>query len=102
MNLTSNKVLISVLIFNIILIGFTAFFMNRAIDECLGDPLLYGAGKLSKLNNAEFSCSCSLNKPNSPLIFFDSKNMSVEYPTSLSNSNNFNFDFSNVEVQNVS
>ena len=99
MNLTSNRVLISVLIFNIILIGFVAFFMNRAIDECLGDPLLYGAEKLSKLNNAEFSCSCSLNKPNSPLIFFDSKNMSVEYPNDVGK---FNFDFSSVEIQNVS
>lgn len=97
-----NKILIIVLILNIILIGIIAFFMQGAVNKCLGDPLLYGAEKLSKLNNAEFSCSCSLNKPNSPLIFFDSKNMSVEYPTSLSNSNNFNFDFSNVEVQNVS
>ena len=100
MNLTGNKILITVLMVNIILIGLIAFFMDRAVNECLKDPLLYGAEKLSKSNNAEFSCSCSLDKPNSPLIFFDSKNMSVQYPNSLSGSGNFKFDFNNLEIPN--
>ena len=79
------------------LIGFLAFFMQRAVNECLGDPLLYGAGKLSKANNAEFSCTCGLNKPNSPIIIFDSKNMSVEFPTNINQDPNlFKIDFNKI------
>jgi len=97
MNMETNKILIIVLVVNILLIGVIAYFMQQAINECLGNPLLYGAEKFSKSNNAEFSCSCSLAVPNSPLIFFDSEFMSVEYPNRIRNLD----DIKGLEVKNV-
>ena len=95
--MNTNKILIVVLIVNILLIGVLAYFMQKAVNECLGDPLVFGAKKLTKSNDAEFSCSCSLDKPNSPFIFFNSKNFTVEY------NNRFkNIDLKDFEVFNVS
>lgn len=40
-------------------------------EQCLNDPLVYGAKKIEQLNGAELICGCSLMKPNSPRLEFN-------------------------------
>lgn len=54
--------------------------INKEGFQCINDPLGYGAGKLKQINNAEFSCTCGLAKPNSPILFFNSESKSLTYP----------------------
>ena len=49
--------------------------------QCQLSPLTYGAEKASEINYAAFSCTCSLNKPNSPIIGFDRHEVKTTYIT---------------------
>lgn len=60
---------------------------------CLNDPLGYGAGKLSEANDADFSCTCGLNKPNSPIIYFDQEGKDIIYPEVDQSSKGYHLDF---------
>ena len=46
--------------------------------RCIKNPLIYGSEQLKMKNNAEFNCICTLNKPNSPLVIFNSEGMIVD------------------------
>jgi len=46
--------------------------------DCVRNPMVYGARKLSELNDAEFSCTCSIAKIGSPIIKINSNEMKVE------------------------
>lgn len=63
--------------------------------KCAKNPLNYGARELSRVNRAEFSCSCSLDKPNSPNIFFNSEMFNVDYPETGNYDYEFNFSIIN-------
>lgn len=56
---------------------------SDAKSECTMNPLIYGAKEISERNRANFSCTCMLDKPNSPLVFFDSFGMNVDYPNRM-------------------
>jgi len=72
------------LIFLFLIVIFLLFYdLRKHTDEksiCVKNPLIYGASQLKEKNNAEFSCTCFLDKPNSPIIYFNSKRMNVEFP----------------------
>lgn len=75
-----NYLLIVLLVINLILILIVSLQVKKAQEECLKDPLVYGARKIKESNNAEFSCSCGLAIPNSPIITFNSERFNVESP----------------------
>ena len=66
--------------------------------QCINDPLGYGAIKLKERNKAEFSCTCSLAKPNSPILFFDSESKSIIYPKVQQSTEDFHFNFSEIII----
>lgn len=47
-------------------------------EACLNNPLIYGAASLQEANGADVSCSCSVQKPNSPTLYFDNDSQRLE------------------------
>ncbi len=78
-----NLILLIIFAINFILIFIVYYQLKLEKDNCIDDPLKYGARKLTEANRAEFSCTCTLlsDKPNfvSPIITFDQYGMDVEY-----------------------
>ena len=80
-----NLLIISLFITTVILSGICVYQLKLKKDNCINNPLIYGARELSEVNRAEFSCTCSLisDKPNfiSPIVKFDQHGMYVEHVT---------------------
>ena len=79
------------LLFLFIIIGMLLYYdLTSHTDEkteCVLNPLKYGAQELTKSNRANFSCNCIIDKPNPPLIYFDSYGMNIEYPNQPARTN---------------
>ena len=69
--------LLGVLIILIIIFGLVANTLRKDNLECFHNPLVYGAKYYTDQNGYEFSCTCSLARPNSPIVKFDSHNLTV-------------------------
>lgn len=54
-------------------------YYDFKLRECTGEPLIYAAQKYKETYGYEFSGSGSFQIPNSPIIFFNSQKISVEY-----------------------
>jgi len=98
------RVVITNIIVIILLAGVLITLLNltgevkRESFQCMGDPLGYGAQKLSEVNGAELSCTCTLAKPNSPILFFDSTSKDILYPEVRQSTNDFIFNLSEIVV----
>lgn len=93
----TTKVVISILLINLILIGIIFYQLKGKKDECINNPLIYGAKLLSKANDGEFSCNCYIIKGggySSPKIYFDSQGMNVDYEKIEVNINRQDINFS--------
>lgn len=82
---TDKYLILDVVLMFVIMVAILLLFYDVTShkDEkslCVQNPLNYGAERLTKINNAEFSCTCTLNISNSPIIYFDRKNFTVERP----------------------
>ncbi len=70
-----------VVCFILIFICFYQLRMDK--DNCISDPLIYGAKKVTEANNAEFSCTCTLISSKagfiSPIVRFDQYGLDVEH-----------------------
>ena len=75
-----NRFITVLLVVAIVLVVLANLFLMKEGNECLDNPLIYGAEKYSKANSANFKCQCSLDVPNSPLVRFDSEGLEVEDP----------------------
>lgn len=86
LNPRDKRVVVTNLLVAVLLIAVLGILLNlvKNVDEesfqCIQDPLGYGATKIKEKNNAEFACTCSLDKVGSPIIFFDSKHKELIYP----------------------
>ena len=60
--------LISILVLIFIMILLLAF---RDGNECISNPLTYGAEKMSGDEQGDFSCICRFDNPNYEQIYFD-------------------------------
>ena len=78
--LTIEIIILVVFVGNLLLLYYIFQDISDDSYQCIQDPLVFGAKVMKKLNNAEFSCTCSLAQPNSPLIHFNSQDLNVEFP----------------------
>lgn len=74
---TINYILMTLMLFSLIMLGYIYNVAKSEGGQCQLSPLIYGVDKLSESNNADLTCICSLDKPNSDQIFVSRKNMSV-------------------------
>ncbi len=92
--LVTNLIVIALLaVVLLVLLNLTITVQEESF-QCINDPLGYGALKLTEANNAEFSCTCTLAKPGSPIIYFDSKDKSISYPNVQHSIEDYDFNFS--------
>jgi len=73
------SLLLAIILFLIVLgmLLYVSVLLLKEGYQCMQNPLVFGAGKLKESNNAEFMCTCTLGKPNSPTITFDSTGLEV-------------------------
>jgi len=76
-----NILIFSLFLITTILVIVATYQLRIQKDTCLRDPLIYGAKRLSEVNDAEFSCTCYLDVPISPMVMFDQYGMNVEHTT---------------------
>jgi len=76
-NLKTMWILLMIISIILAIMSFIAIQITGENNQCMISPLIYGANKASRSNNADFSCICSLNKPNTPKVFFNSKEVKV-------------------------
>lgn len=78
-----NRIVLGILVINFILIFIVFYQLKMEKDNCIDDPLIYGAKKLTEVNDAEFSCTCTLISESplfiSPIITFDRYGMNVKH-----------------------
>lgn len=69
---------INIIISILLVVGFLSmFFLFRSGNECLSNPLVYGARQITNEDN-NVICSCSLIGDNSQTpFFFDKNNLSI-------------------------
>lgn len=70
-----NKEIILILLFLalICVVGYGVDRISVESVECLESPFIYGATQYKEANdNIEFTCSCSFEKPGSPVFYFNS------------------------------
>ena len=60
----------------VILLLVTFWEMRSEGTTCLVNPLAYGMKQVEKANGADFTCTCSLSKPNSPILLLNNKGLS--------------------------
>ncbi len=64
-----------VLIFLLLIVVGSVFYVYMVIKsdgyKCINNPLVYGAKKAAEVNDAEFSCSCIVDKPGMPTVEFN-------------------------------
>lgn len=61
----------------ILLISAIFFFGMKDGNQCIGNPLLYGAEKASGPVSGDLTCSCGFSNPSYARFYFDKDNMSV-------------------------
>jgi len=82
------KTLLIILVVILIVLG---YMVKLTLDldaknlDCIDNPLIYGAKGLAHVNSAKFSCTCSLDKSNSPMVYFDSDSESLKVVRPYSN-----------------
>ncbi len=69
--------LLYTLIIAIVLISSIFFFAMRDSNECIGNPLIYGAQKATNDETGSITCSCSFSNPSYSPFYFDENDMSV-------------------------
>ena len=74
MNINKDYVIFS-LIFIIFIIGVIFIFAFQDSNQCIGNPLTYGADKLSTPETGEFMCSCFFTNPKYGGLIFDKNNV---------------------------
>lgn len=94
-----NLIIISLFITTVVLSGICVYQLKLKKDNCINNPLIYGARELSEVNHAEFSCTCSLisDKPSfvSPIVKFDQYGIDVKHVTEEIEQREY--DFSGIE-----
>ncbi len=61
----------------VILLIVTFLEMKTEGTKCLTDPLIYGIKEVEKSNRAKFTCTCNLDKINSPTMLLNSDGLSL-------------------------
>ena len=89
-----NKHITIALIFLMVFVVLANVFLMKEGNQCLKEPLTYGAKKYSKSNSADFSCFCSLAIANSPRITVNKEGFNIERDPYGFNSGVPNFTFS--------
>ena len=70
-------IFIILLIIAVGLLIYNVYYIKKETTNCLLQPVQYGLKELEESNNAEINCMCGFNKPNSPTIILNSRNISV-------------------------
>ncbi len=77
-NTFSSNIMLILVILALGLMIYIATIARSDGGQCQLSPLTYGAEKATEANGAEFSCTCSLQEPNSPIIIFDRHEVRIE------------------------
>ena len=65
----NNWIILILIVIILLLSAFSMIGLKKA-DKCVSNPFVYGANELSRTNNAELRCSCSLDgKPSIRIDF---------------------------------
>lgn len=73
-----NKIVLGMLIICVILLVANLFYLKYEGVTCMTSPLIYGVEKISKTNNGEFMCDCSLDLPLSAAVHVNSTAIVVD------------------------
>ena len=65
------------LIITIIIISGIFYFAIKDSNECLNNPMIYGANKAITSDSGDLVCSCSFSNPSYSPFYFDKDNMEV-------------------------
>lgn len=66
-----DRTIIWIMCFLFLIMGFIIFFSSKEANECMGNPLTYGADKITDEVNGGVSCICSFGSPNYANFYFD-------------------------------
>ena len=76
--ITLPSYLIYTLIIGLLLIVVIFVFAMKDGNQCLSNPLVYGANKASTPETGGVMCSCNFANPNYKTLYFDKNRMSVD------------------------
>lgn len=76
--LSTNKKLIYIISIGIFFFILIFLFSLNDGNDCLKNPLTYGAEKMSTTDTGNFSCSCSFTNLKYGQVYFDRNNISVQ------------------------
>jgi len=66
----------------VVLIIFDIYSVRQKNEACFANPLEYGVKQLSKYNNDDVTCTCSLASPNSQVLVVTKDGTSARNPFS--------------------
>ncbi len=56
-----------------------SFFGIKDANECLSNPLIYGAQKATNVETGQMFCSCTFSNPAYATLYFDDTKMSINH-----------------------
>ncbi len=78
------RVVIYILCFLFLIIGLSLALGLKDSKECLGNPLIYGANKISTPETGDLFCTCSFSSPDyAPFYFNEEKVSTLTSPINL-------------------
>ena len=60
-----------------LLMGFFLFLGFKEAQECVGNPFIYGANKITNEDSGNLYCSCSFGSPRYSPFYFDNEYLEV-------------------------
>ena len=66
-------------LFAIVLLIYAIIQIKTDGSKCMLSPLVYGVDKLSEINNADLSYTCTFSKEGTPIITVQKKELKVDF-----------------------
>ncbi len=75
--MNKERIVIFILCFLLLLIGFLLTLGFKDSKECIGNPFIYGISKLETLDTGNIYCTCSFSSPGYAPFYFNNKEVNV-------------------------
>lgn len=86
------------ILIGLLIMGITAIVIwDKETNECVVNPLVYGAQRLAEANEASISCSCSLSGERSGTLRFDNTSVVAQ-----KNQDPFEINFDDIDFSQMS
>lgn len=69
--------IIYIMIFLFLIIGISLIFGFKDANQCLNNPLIYGANKLENQDTGSLTCICNFNSPEYASFYFNSEDVGI-------------------------